>query len=240
MTLRSKVYQALHPTGGLTPLSLGIIVFILFSTGIAILETEDEIAQLYDFEFRTLEIFFGVVFALEYLFRLWCAPESGDTRWRYATRPAAIFDLLVVLGTLLPFIAPNVMILRLARVLRMLRLAKIGRYSSAFDMMARAIRSRASHLWVTLVMALLFLTISSTLMYWIEGAAPPEDFGSIPRAMWWATVTMTSVGYGDIVPLTPIGKLFGGIISISGVALIAIPTGVLAASFSDELIKENS
>ncbi|TCD05483.1 two pore domain potassium channel family protein [Erythrobacteraceae bacterium CFH 75059] len=103
--------------------------------------------------------------------------------------------------------------------------------------MTRAILSRASHLWVTLFITGLFLILSATLMFWIEGDGQPEAFGSIPRAMWWAAVTMTTVGYGDVVPLTAIGKLFGGLISISGIALIAIPTGILASAFSDEMSK---
>lgn len=237
MPIRTKLYQALNPVGGLSRLSLAIVTLIFVSTAVAIAETEDTLSGPYDFEFRVLELIFGLLFAAEYMARIWCAPEGGESRMRYALRPATILDLIVVIATLLPFVAPTVMVLRLVRVLRMLRLAKVGRYSKAFETMTRAILSRASHLWVTLFMSGFFLVFSATLMFWIEGDGQPEAFGSIPRAMWWAAVTMTTVGYGDIVPQTAIGKLFGGLISISGIALIAIPTGILASAFSDEISK---
>lgn len=237
MPIRAKLYQALNPIGGLSRLSLAIVTLIVVSTAAAIAETEETLSGPYDFEFRVLELIFGLLFAAEYMARIWCAPEGGVSRMRYALRPATILDLIVVIATLLPFVAPTVMVLRLVRVLRMLRLAKVGRYSKAFETMTRAILSRASHLWVTLFMSCFFLVFSATLMFWIEGDGQPEAFGSIPRAMWWAAVTMTTVGYGDIVPQTAIGKLFGGLISISGIALIAIPTGILASAFSNEISK---
>lgn len=238
MTIRAAAYEALNPVDRPTRVSIAILVLIFVSTAIAIAETEASFADLYDWQFRALELLFGILFAAEYIVRLWAAPESGDTRLRYALRPATVLDLVVVIGTLLPFIAPSIMVLRLVRVLRMLRIAKVGRYSKAFQMMSRAIHSRASQLWVTLFITGFFLIISATLMYWIEGEGQPDAFGSIPRAMWWAAVTMTTVGYGDIVPASPLGKLVGGLVSISGVALIAIPTGILAAAFSDELSSE--
>ncbi len=217
-----------------------ILVLIFLSTAIAILETEASFADPYRPQLRALELLFSFLFAAEYIIRLWSAPEGGDSRLRYAARPATVLDLVVVIGALLPFVAPSVMVLRLVRVLRMLRIAKFGRYSKAFQMMTRAIHSRASQLWVTLFITGFFMIISATLMYWIEGDGQPDLFGSIPRAMWWAAVTMTTVGYGDIVPLSPLGKLVGGLVSISGVALIAIPTGILAAAFSNELASVSS
>lgn len=240
MSARARLYAALNPIDQPSRLSALILVLIFVSTATAIAETEVTISEAYGLQFRTLEMIFGVLFAIEYVARIWCAPESGDSRLRYASRPATILDLIVVVGTLLPFIAPSIMVLRLVRVLRILRIAKVGRYSRAFQMMARAIHSRASHLWVTLFISGFFLVFSATLMFWIEGETQAEAFGSIPRAMWWAAVTMTTVGYGDIVPQTAIGKLFGGLISIIGIALIAIPTGILASAFSDELSNTQS
>lgn len=120
----------------------------------------------------------------------------------------------------------------------MLRLAKLGRFPRALATLNRALRSRASHLLATFAMAAVFLLISATLMYWIEGADPPDRFGSIPRALWWASVTMTTVGYGDVVPLSAFGKAVAVLRSMGGIVLIAIPTGILAASFSDGLARE--
>ena len=238
--LRAALYTLLNPSDRISGVSASIIILILLSTIFAIIETEDSLSSSFGQQFRAVELIFGLLFAVEYGARLWVAPESGNTRLRYALGPTGLLDLVVVVGTLLPFVAPSVMVLRLVRVLRMLRLAKVGRYSRAFQLMSRAVLSRASQLWVTLFIALFFLILSATLMYWIEAEGQPEEFGSIPRAMWWASVTMTTVGYGDIVPITALGKLVGGLISISGIALIAIPTGILAAAFSDEMAAEVS
>jgi voltage-gated potassium channel len=186
-------------------------------------------------EFRVLETSFAIVFGLEYGIRIWAAAEAPVSRLRYALTPASLLDLLAVVGALLPFVGADVLVLRLLRVIRMIRLAKVGRFSKAFSVLERAVRSRANQLWVALSLAMFFLIITATLMYWIEGDAQPEEFGSIPRALWWAVATMTTVGYGDVVPATALGKLVGGVISIGGIVLIAIPTGIMAAAFSDEL-----
>ncbi|WP_165362160.1 ion transporter [Qipengyuania thermophila] len=133
MPIRAKLYHALNPVGKLSRLSLSIVALIFVSTAVAILETEETVSGPYNAEVRILELIFGLLFAAEYIARIWCAPEGGETRMRYALRPATILDLIVVIATLLPFVTPTVMVLRLVRVLRMLRLAKIGRYSKAFE-----------------------------------------------------------------------------------------------------------
>ena len=115
------------------------------------------------------------------------------------------------------------------------RLAKLGRYSRAFIVLSSAVRARSSQLAVAFTLAFFFLIVGSTAMYWIEGDAQPNQFGSIPRAMWWCVATMTTVGYGDAVPATAVGKLLGGLIATGGIVLIAIPTGIMAAAFSDEM-----
>lgn len=153
--------------------------------------------------------------------------------------PAAVIDLVAIVGTLLPFLGGNAMLLRLFRVVRLVRIAKLGRFSRALGVMEKALRSRASQLWVTLALFLIFMTFGATLIYIVEGSAQPERFGSIPRAMWWTAVTMTTVGYGDVVPVTAVGKFLAALISIGGIMLIAIPTGIMAAAFSDALCAED-
>lgn len=215
-----------------------LILAILASTALAVLETEESLHAAWAGAFAATELGFAILFTVEYAFRIWSAPEGGTSRLRYALTPSSLIDLAVVVAALLPAVTTNVMMLRLLRVLRILRLAKIGRFSRAMASLHRALRARASHLGATLAMALVFLLISASLMYWTEGPAQPDRFGSIPRAMWWAAVTMTTVGYGDVVPVTAFGRLVAVLTSMGGIVLIAIPTGILAATFSDELTRE--
>jgi voltage-gated potassium channel len=181
---------------------------------------------------------FAVIFSAEYAARLWTARESGCSALRWVVTPTAIIDLIAILASVLPFVGANAMLLRLLRVLRMLRIAKLGRFSRAFGVLEQAVRSRASHLIVALMLSVFFLLAGATLMFLIEGESQPDKFGSIPRALWWTAVTMTTVGYGDVVPVSAIGKILASLISLGGIALIAIPTGIMAAAFSDHLAEE--
>lgn len=232
---RVRVYRALNPEAKLGITARLLIVLILLATGFAIAETEPELTRGREPLFRTAELLFALLFGIEYVLRLWSAPEGGMSRLRYSLKPSALLDLVAVVGALLPFIGADILVVRLLRIVRIVRLAKLGRYSRAFSILARAIRSRGNQLLVAFTLATFFLIAGSTLMYWIEGELQPDDFGSIPRAMWWCVVTITTVGYGDVVPATVFGKLVGGLIATGGIVLIAIPTGIMAAAFSDEL-----
>jgi voltage-gated potassium channel len=235
---RRTVYLALNPQGRPSLASRALIAVILASTVVAVLETEPSLQGPWPPAFAALEAFFAAVFAAEYLLRIWSAAEGPKSRLAYALTPSSMIDLAVVVCSLLPFVGSGVMVLRLVRVARMLRLAKIGRFSRALATLDRAARARASHLLVALALAIVFLIFSATLMYWAEGSDRPEAFGSIPRALWWATMTMTTVGYGDVYPLSVAGKLIAAVTSLGGIVLIAVPTGIFAAAFSDELIRE--
>lgn len=238
IALRRRTYLALNPEGKPGFVARALILLILLSAAVAIAETEDGLRAAWRPAFIAAEIAFTVIFTVEYAARIWSAAEGPKSRLRYALTPSSLLDLFVVAASFLPFIGSDVRVLRLLRVLRMLRLAKLGRFSRASRTLERAIRARASHLVVAFSIALFLLLLSATLMYWAEGEAQPEAFGSIPRSSWWAAVTMTTVGYGDVVPLSPFGKLVGGLTSLIGIVVIAIPTGILAASFSDELARE--
>ena len=126
-------------------------------------------------------------------------------------------------------------LLRLARLLRILRVAKLGRFSRAWTFVGRAIASRRYELLLTFYAAVFVMIVSATLLYIVEGPSQPEKFGSIPRALWWSVVTLTTIGYGDVYPETGLGKVFAGLTAVLGIGLIAAPTGILAAAFSDAL-----
>jgi voltage-gated potassium channel len=235
VTVRERTYRALNPQVGLTRTSRALIYLILFATVVTVLETEPSLLQGREQLFGIFEVAFALLFGIEYAFRIWSACEGPCSRWRYALSPASLVDLVALIGSVLTLAGLNVELLRL---LRLLRLAKLARYWPALDIMARAIRSRASHLAASLSLALVFMLVSATIMYWVEGGIQPERFGSIPRALWWSVATMTTVGYGDVVPQTNVGQLLAGLIAMSGIVLVAIPTGIMAAAFSDELHKE--
>lgn len=242
---RRSLYAQLDPPtwpeNGLSPLNLLICIVILVSTAMAIVETEPLIARGHAALFRYFEIGFGIFFAAEYLARLWTiAEEAGDEpawkrRLRFIVSPSALIDLLVIAITFAPFILANGQILRLIRLFRIVRLAKLGRMSSAMRHLIEAIASRRLELALTLVIAMFLLVLGATALYWLEGALQPDKFGSIPRALWWAIITLTTIGYGDVYPITPAGKLVAAMVAICGIGLIAMPTGILAAAFSDAM-----
>jgi len=124
-------------------------------------------------------------------------------------------------------------LLRLLRLVRLLRLAKLGQFSRAFDDIMEAVARRRYELGISLIIAAVLMLLSASALYVIEGAGQPEAFGSIPRSMWWAVATLTTVGYGDIVPSTALGKAFAAFTALTGIGLIALPAGILAAAFSE-------
>ena len=244
-SLRHRVYLHLEPTAraaqGLSLVNRALILLILLAAGSAVLETEPLISAGRERSFRMLELGFGLVFLTEYAARLWIAPENprfAGTRFprlRYALTPIALIDLLAILPALFAFSGGGTLVLRFFRIMRMLRLAKLGRTSQAWRHIVEAVQDRRYELLLTAGILALCLLVSASLLYWAEADAQPDKFGSIPRALWWSIITLTTVGYGDTFPITPLGKALSGVIAVTGVALIALPTGIFAASFSDAL-----
>ncbi len=243
MSIRHRLYVQLHPTAWpgrrLSPLNMSLIVLILAASALAIMQTEPAVVRGRQAIFAGLELTFGLVFLAEYLARLWTiAEDEGEAsalrrRLRLAASPAALLDLAVILLTFLPFFTINPAIFRLARVLRILRLAKLGRLSRAFSRLGAAIRLRRYELAVTGGLALIVLIFGATALYWLEASAQPDKFGSIPQALWWAVITLTTIGYGDVYPVTNAGKGVAALVALAGVGLIALPAGLLASAFTD-------
>ncbi|MEO7379509.1 MAG: ion transporter [Sphingomicrobium sp.] len=246
-TLRHALYRQLDPaarTGRLSALNRLLVLAIFVAAFVAVIETEPTIATGREQLFREVELGFGILFGVEYFARLWVSVEQPahhgvrPSRWRYARSPAAIIDLIAFLPALVALAGGGAFMLRFFRVLRILRLAKLGRMSRAWRNLVEAVHSRRYELWLILALAALAILVSSTLLYWAESDAQPEKFGSIPRAFWWSVVTLTTVGYGDVYPVTPLGKLFASMVAIAGIGLIALPTGILAAAFSDAMQRD--
>lgn len=190
---------------------------------------------------HALEVVFGVVFAAEYAARVWICVEgqrfgSGSRgRLRYVLTPAALLDLVALSPLFIGAIGPEAYVARLARLIRVLRLARLGRLSTSMRLPGQALTDRRYEPFMSVGIAFVVLLVTATLLYLIEGPGQPEAFGSIPRAMWWSIATLTTVGYGDVFPITPLGKMLAGLTAITGIGLIALPTGILAAAFSDAL-----
>jgi|TARA_R110002072_G_scaffold253049_1_gene411856 voltage-gated potassium channel len=218
-----------------------IILCILASVLLVVLESEQPLAAAYPMLFTAMEIVFGFLFVVEYLIRLWVCVEDprfarGITgRLRYAVSPLALFDLLAILPFLLTALGSESFIFRLFRLVRILRLSKLGRYSRAAAAIGQAVHSRRFELTLSLAAGLVLMLIASSGLYLAEGKVQPNDFGSIPRAMWWSVSALTTVGYGDVYPITVLGKILAAMASIIGVGLIAMPAGILAAAFSEVL-----
>jgi len=240
--LKQAVFDQVDPSarpGKISTTNKIVIALILAAVGSAIVETEPTIAAGNEVMFRQSEIVFGLLFLVEYLARLWVADmspafkESGYPRLKFIFSVSAIIDLLSILPALFAIAGGATLALRFVRFFRILRLAKLGRFSHAWADLGAAIHSRKEELFLAFSLAAFTILIASTLMYWAESDAQPDKFGSIPRTMWWAIVTMTTVGYGDVYPITPVGKFLSGMVSVAAIGLIALPTGILAAAMSD-------
>lgn len=222
-------------------INLVLIILITLNVIAIILESDNDIYQQHQSLFWGFEIFSVAVFTLEYLARVWSSIDLEDTRdsspfmgrLKYMLSPIALIDLVAIL----PFYLSLYMAidLRFLRVLRMLRLFKLTRYSPAMGALLDVIQKESEALIAAIVVLLMMLVISASGIYLLENDTQPEVFGSIPKAMWWAMVTLTTVGYGDVVPLTPMGKLFGGLIGLIGVGMVALPAAILASGFAENL-----
>jgi voltage-gated potassium channel len=237
-----QVYEALFGTSrrGLTRTQAAIVLAILASTLAVVLATEPSIdGKARDILFA-LELGFAGLFLMEYLLRVWSV--GVDSRYvglrgrlRYAMTLPALIDLAALLPFLVGLAGSESLMLRLVRLMRLLMLGKLARYSIAFSVLSHAVRARRHELLVSGAIALLVLLVASTMLYVVEGMTQPDAFGSIPRALWWGVATLTTVGYGDVVPQTGMGRFFGALTAIGGIGLIAMPTGILAGAISDAI-----
>ncbi|MCE2733088.1 MAG: ion transporter [Cyclobacteriaceae bacterium] len=245
MTLRKKVYLLLEPivSGYRVAYAIEYFLILLISANIVaiLLETVPYYHQEYLHFFERFEIFSVVVFSIEYVLRLWTCAERPhfkkrfEGRLRYALTPGALIDLLSILPFYLHLLPIDLRFLRIVRLLRLLRMLKIARYLSALNLIFNVIKDRREQLLVVIMFIVFLLVIASTMMYYVEHDAQPQLFSSIPATMWWGIVTLTTVGYGDMVPITIGGKVMAGIISVIGVGMYALPAGILSAGIAEHL-----
>ena len=240
---RNKVWKLLEPAEDNDNLSKFIDIFlvnlIFFNILMVILETVDTLYFKYKLWFIYFELFSVTIFSLEYISRLWSCVENktksetnGKARLKYIFSFSAIIDLIAILPSLLAFLFPTVD-LRFVRALRIFRLLKFSRYSNSINTLLVVLWDQRKSLGAAFFILFIVLIISSSGMYIVEKDIQPEKFGSIPQSMWWSIVTLTTVGYGDVYPVTSMGKFFGSIIIILGIGTVALPSGILASAFTE-------
>ena len=244
---RHKLYMELVPEArehGISRLNWLIIILVLLSFLSLALETEPTLTAMpaWRAAFDAFNVFVVTVFAIEYVVRVYIhglkeeyAGVSGHLR--YMTRFYSIADLLAFLPEMIVLILGGGVPLVALRVFRLFRLIKLARFVPAFDVLGAAVRRAGSQLLTTLAMALALVYVSAVALYFIEGVGGKhqETFQSIPRAIWWAIATLTTVGYGDVYPVTPLGRAFASVIALAGIGVVALPAGVFASAFSDEV-----
>ena len=249
-TIRKQVYHILETSAGSRQGWIGFFNLILFLiillNGVAImLHSVEEINREHERLFHYFEVFSVIFFAIEYGFRLWCCVEKPSQqhpfwgRLRYVFTFWALVDLMGFLPFILTMFNLDFGLVRVLRLFRLLRLFRVTRYVIALNVIERVFDEKKEELILSFVFILFLLLLSSSLMYYIEHPAQPKVFKSIPATLWWGVATITTVGYGDAVPITALGKVFGGIVALAGVGLFALPSGILASGFAEEIGKRN-
>ncbi len=245
--VKKHVYTLLHPAEGNTRwdkvVNTFLITLIVLNVITVILETVVSIHNAHKQFFRDFDTFSVIIFSIEYSLRVWSAnhhdkyKHSIKGRLKYIFSLGAIIDLIAILPWYLSAIAGgfDLRILRIFRLMRILRLFRLTAYTKSAQMIFNVFKTRINDLMLSFVLTIFLIIISSCLVYFAEHQTPGSLFTSIPATIWWAVVTLSSVGYGDMYPLTILGKTFAVFIMLAGVALLALPAGIITSGFLDEL-----
>jgi voltage-gated potassium channel len=245
MNFRKRIWEiveAAKPGDTLSRIFDIFILSLIFLNVIAVIVgSVQSVQDRFGAVLNVFEMLSIIVFTVEYIGRLWsCTVDprfSGCVlgRIRLAFKAMSIVDLLAFLPFYLPFLGIDLRSLRVLRLLRIVRIAKVGRYYSSLNLIKHVFQSKKEELVLTSALLGLLLVVSSSLLYYCENAVQPDVFSSIPATMWWAVATLTTVGYGDMYPITIPGKLCASIIAILGIGMFALPTGILGAGFVEEI-----
>ena len=245
--LRRRTYEVLEKAGGDDRLSAALdivlIVVIVANMAAVVLESFDGLYDRFQDWFYLLEVVSVAMFTVELLLRLWTCdflrPQSSRVGAvvRFLVSPIGIIDLLAILPFYLPFLITDLRVVRILRLVRFLRLLKLTRYTRSVMTMGAVVRERRHELLVAVFLTALLLMVASTLMYYLESQVQPEAFPNILSSMWWAVATLTTIGYGDVFPVTDWGRLLSGIIAILGIGLVALPTAIISSGFVEALAR---
>ena len=222
-----------------------IVILISLNVVSVFIETFDLSVYLNNF-LRKFEIFSIIIFTIEYILRLWTStllyPDKNSfvARIKYIFSLMAIIDLVSILPFYLPFFfSVDLRVLRALRLFRLLRILKVNRYTHAMQKVLLVIKNKSTELISSIFVIFILMLISSVLMYSVESPVQPEVFKNGFSGLWWAVATFTTVGYGDIYPITSVGRLLSAIIALLGIGLVAVPTGIITSGFMEASSKEN-
>ena len=217
-----------------------IYLLIAINVFAMVLESHESLRNLYSKSFYYFEFFSIILFTVEYFYRVLYSFKSNKKGiFKYIFSFYGVVDLLSILPFYLgSFINLDGRFIRILRLFRLIRIFKIGRYSSSLRLFIKAMTSVKNELTITLFLSLLIILFSASAIYYLEYDAQPDKFSSITESVWWATVSLATVGYGDVYPITLGGKIFATIISLVGIGIVAIPTGVISASFVEQINKQ--
>lgn len=245
--LRLFVYNNLQNDDHQSTFSLCVNYFLIFlivgNVAAVILESITELYLAYQVYFDVFENISIALFSIEYVLRLWSIVEkepslpASQQRLKWMRSGGAFIDLVAILPAYLNFFVP--IDLRVLRILRLLRLLKLTRYFVSLQILLRVIKREKGSFQAVIFILVILIVMAASGIYVVENKAQPEAFSSIPHAMWWAVVTLTTVGYGDVTPITNMGKFLGAIITILGVGIAALPAGILASGLANELNQRN-
>jgi voltage-gated potassium channel len=238
--MKKRIYQFLNKNSIFIKFIYGLIILNVITL---ILESYQELEISFSDFFYYFELISVIIFSIEYLLRLWTSDmiksykgNSFKKRLKFGFSTLGLIDLLAILPFYLPFIFPfDLRILRILRLFRLLRIFKLGRHSKSLNTITSVLKSTKSELAITGFVAFILLVLSSTIMYYFENEVQPEKFASIGHSFWWAVATLTTVGYGDVFPITTMGKVMSGIIALVGIGFIALPTGIISSAFIERI-----
>ncbi len=223
-----------------------IITLIILNIITVVISTVEDIYQQYQTWLDNFELISVIIFTIEYILRIWSsnvAPGYKHSIWgriKFMFKPLVIIDLIAILPFYLPLFLPNLIFTRSFRLFRIFRIFKITRYSDTTKLFAQVIKSKQEEIVIAIFIGVILLVTSASLMYFAENEAQPENFPHIPAAMWWGVVTLTTVGYGDVYPITPLGRFLGAIVALIGIGIFALPTGIVASGFTEEIQKKRA
>lgn len=249
--IKDKIYRLVEKGSHGSRINLffdyGIMILIVMNVVAVVLETIAPYKDEWSIFFKYFEYFSVIIFTIEYLMRIFVAdlifPTSSKLKsvFKFVLSPYGLIDLLAITPFYLPFIFKfDLRFIRILRLIRFLRILKINRYNNSLTLIGSVIKEKKNELLTTGFVTCLILFMASFLMYHVEGEAQPDKFPNVLSCFWWAIATLTTIGYGDVYPITVLGKIISGLIAVLGIGLVALPTGLISAGFIDKIKKRDN